>query len=453
MADIKSKKSEQLKLGKTILLDVIILNVLALITLFLPYAHYRYKKTDYMIGGSKFLTGTLIQGGEVYVQPNGMIIAVVALAIISIILAVIFPKIKKVHTAGIILCLVAFVQVILYVLFASGIETTLSESKQVGLSFGILMAVIISVLVLGRGLHILYHNKVLSVLDFMLLPGALYLFINNYCPMVGLYLAFKKIDYSVGFLKSPWVGFENFKYLFTSSDAWIMTRNTILYNVAFIIIGNVMGILVGLFLSEILSKKLQKFYQTAVLLPQLISYIIVAYIVFAFLSNEAGMITKALEAAGNSTNFYNSPKFWPFIIIFVNTWKGLGYSAVMYLAAILGIDKSLYEAAYVDGATRVQRIFRITIPLLKPTIITLFTMQVGRIFFSDFGLFFQVPMNSGALFSKTQTIDTFVYRALLQQNSLSMSSAAGLYQSVVGFVVVLLANWAIRRLDKENAMF
>ncbi|MBQ9064390.1 MAG: sugar ABC transporter permease [Blautia sp.] len=291
------------------------------------------------------------------------------------------------------------------------------------------------------------------MLDFMILPGALYLFINNYCPMAGLALAFKKIDYSLGFLKSPWVGFENFKYLFSTSDAFVMTRNTILYNVAFIIIGNAMGILVGLFLSELFSSKLQKFFQTAILLPQMISYIIVAYIVFAFLSNEAGMITKAIAANGTMVNFYNTPKYWPFIIILVNTWKGLGYSAVMYLAAILGIDKNLYEAAYVDGATRKQRIFRITMPLLKPTIITLFTMQVGRIFFSDFGLFFQVPMNSGALYSTTQTIDTFVYRALLQQNSLSMSSAAGLYQSVVGFVVVLLANTLIRRMDSENALF
>lgn len=445
--------AERLKMGRTMLLDVIILNLLALLTLFLPYAHYRYKKADYVIGGRRFLTGSLIQGGAVAIKPNGMIIAIVVLAVISMILAVVFPKIRKVHTAGIILCMISFVQVILYVLFASGIESTLSEAKQVGLSYGILFAAILSVLILGRGLHILYNNKLLSVLDFMLLPGALYLFINNYCPMAGLYLAFKKIDYSVGFLESPWVGFENFKYLFSTSDAWVMTRNTIFYNVSFIIIGNVMGILIGLFLSELLSTKLKKFYQTTVLLPQLISYIIVAYIVFAFLSNEAGMITKAIEAAGNSINFYNSPQFWPFIIILVNTWKGLGYSAIMYLAAIIGIDKSLYEAAYVDGATRLQRISRITIPLLKPTIITLFTMQVGRIFFSDFGLFFQVPMNSGSLYSTTQTIDTFVYRALLQQNSLSMSSAAGLYQSIVGFVVVLLANWIIRRMDKENAMF
>ncbi len=444
---------QQLKNGQTIWFDIIFLNLLSLIMLIMPFAHYRYKKTEFTISGMEFLTGTMIQNKTVQVVPQMTIIAVTVLAVISIVQAIVLPKMKKVRLSGILIGIIAFVQLILHVLFVSGIDATLSESKKVGVSYGAWICTLITILIVARVIWILYLNKVLFVLDIMILPGALYLFINNYCPMAGLYLAFKEIDYSLGFIKSPWVGFKNFTYLFASSDAWVMTRNTILYNIAFIILGNAMGIIVGLFLSEIINEKLKKFYQTAVLLPQLISIIIVAYIVFAFLSNEAGLVTKLLESSGITINFYNSPQYWPFIIIFVNIWKGLGYSAIMYLAAILGIDKSLYEAAYVDGATRVQRIFRITFPLLKPTIITLFTMQVGRIFFSDFGLFFQVPMNSGALYSTTQTIDTFVYRALLQQNSLSMSSAAGLYQSVVGFVVVLLANWIIRKIDKENAMF
>lgn len=447
------RKAGKLLSGKQVLWDVILVTAASLTLLLLPFAHYRYKKADHMISGLQFLTRTQLQNGEVTLEPNLFILIAAGLSIAVILLALLFPKIKKIKVRGILLCILPFVQVIVTVLFVSGIETTLSDVKKPGISYGAAVELVLYILLIIRGLQILYTNKVLSMLDFMILPGALYLFINNYCPMAGLALAFKKIDYSLGFLKSPWVGFENFKYLFSTSDAFVMTRNTILYNVAFIIIGNAMGILVGLFLSELFSSKLQKFFQTAILLPQMISYIIVAYIVFAFLSNEAGMITKAIAANGTMVNFYNTPKYWPFIIILVNTWKGLGYSAVMYLAAILGIDKNLYEAAYVDGATRKQRIFRITMPLLKPTIITLFTMQVGRIFFSDFGLFFQVPMNSGALYSTTQTIDTFVYRALLQQNSLSMSSAAGLYQSVVGFVVVLLANTLIRRMDSENALF
>lgn len=446
------KEIDRLKFGKSILWDAAVLYIISLITILMPFAHYRYKKTQYALRGLEFFKGVSIQGGSVTIEPQGLVIAVFILSLTGLFLTLIFPKIK-VRISATLLCVVSFVQLVLLALFTSGVSTVLEDTKKPGISYGVIVMALLSVLVIIRCLWILYLNKVLSVLDFMILLGALYLFINNYCPMAGLYLAFKQIDYSIGFIKSPWVGFQNFAYLFSTSDAWVMTRNTILYNVAFIILGNLMGILTGLFLSELLSSKLQKFFQTAILMPQLISIIIVAYIVFAFLSNEAGMVTKLLEKSGTSINFYNSPQYWPFIIIFVNVWKGLGYAAVMYLAAILGIDRSLYEAAYVDGATKVQRIFRITLPLLKPTIITLFTMQVGRIFFSDFGLFFQVPMNSGALYSTTQTIDTFVYRALLQQNSLSMSSAAGLYQSVVGFVVVLLANYIIRRMDKENAMF
>lgn len=222
---------------------------------------------------------------------------------------------------------------------------------------------------------------------------------------------------------------------------------------AFIILGNLLGIIVGIFLSEVFSKKLQKLYQTTILLPQLISIIIVAYIVFAFLSNEAGLINKGILGEGNEINFYNTKIYWPFILTFVNLWKGLGYNSIIYLSAIVSIDKSLYEAAYVDGANRWQQITRITVPLLKPSIITLVTMSIGRIFYSDFGLFYQVPMDSGALYSVTQTIDTYVYRSLLQLNNIAMASAASAYQSVVGFVVVLVANGIVRKIDNENAMF
>ena len=157
--------------------------------------------------------------------------------------------------------------------------------------------------------------------------------------------------------------------------------------------------------------------------------------------------------ADSGINFYNSPGYWPFILVFIYLWKGVGYSSIIYLSSIVGIDRTLYEAAYVDGANKFQQIFKITLPLIRPTIITLVILAVGRIFFSDFGLFYQVPMNSGALYSVTQTIDTYVYRSLLQLNNISMSSAASLYQSIVGFVVVLLANWIVRKVDSENAMF
>ncbi len=292
-----------------------------------------------------------------------------------------------------------------------------------------------------------------TVLDLMALPALIYFIINNYVPMAGLFIAFKKINYSKGIFASDWAGFKNFEYLFKTKDAYIITRNTVLYNLAFIVLGIIIGIAVGIFLSEIWSRRMQKAYQTTILLPQLISIVVVAYIVYAYLSNETGLINNAILGRENAINFYGTPMYWPYILTTVFLWKGLGYNSIIFLSSIVGIDRSLFEAAYVDGAGRIKQIFLITIPLLKPTIVMLLLIQTGRIFYSDFGLFYQVPMNSGILYSVTNTIDTYVYRGLLQQNNIAMSSAAGAYQSVVGFLIVMLANGLVRRFDRDNAMF
>lgn len=292
-----------------------------------------------------------------------------------------------------------------------------------------------------------------TVLDLMALPALIYFFINNYIPMAGLFIAFKKINYSKGIFASDWAGFKNFEYLFKTKDAYIITRNTVLYNLAFIALGIIIGIAVGIFLSEIRSKRMQKTYQTTILLPQLISIVVIAYIVYAYLSNETGLVNNVILGKENAINFYGTPMYWPYILTTVFLWKGLGYNSIIFLSSIVGIDRSLFEAAYVDGAGRIKQIFLITIPLLKPTIVMLLLIQTGRIFYSDFGLFYQVPMNSGVLYSVTNTIDTYVYRGLLQQNNIAMSSAAGAYQSVVGFLIVLLANGLVRRFDRDNAMF
>lgn len=288
-----------------------------------------------------------------------------------------------------------------------------------------------------------------------MLPGLIYILVNNYIPMGGLFIAFKNVDYSKGIFHSDWAGLENFKYLFSSSDAWIITRNTILYNLAFIIFGTILGIAVGIMLSEMSSKLMAKFYQTSILLPQLISIIIIAYIGYAFLSADTGLLNKSIlpKFGIDPISWYSDPKYWPIILIVVNLWKGLGFSCIIYLASILGIDRSIYESAEIDGAGKWRQIVSITLPLLKPTIITLTMLAIGRIFYADFGLFYQVPMNSGALYNATNVIDTYVYRGLLQTNDIGMSSAAGFYQSVVGFVLVLLANFAVTKLDKENALF
>ena len=288
----------------------------------------------------------------------------------------------------------------------------------------------------------------------MVAPGFIYLLINNYIPMLGIVIAFKNLNFSKGILKSDWAGLSNFEYLFKAPDAFLITRNTILYNVAFIVVNTVVAIVIAIILSEIRSKMKVKIFQSFVLIPSLISIIIVSYLAYAFLSGRTGFINGSLAAAGKETiSFYTEPKYWPAILIFINCWKGAGYSSIIYLAAILGIDQEMYEAAEIDGATRWNKIRFITLPMLKSTVITLTLMNVGRIFYSDFGLFYQVPMNSGALINATNTIDTYVYRGLIELGDISMSSATCVYQSLVGFVLVLTANWVTKKLSSENALF
>jgi len=449
-----SKGKSLLSVPEKLLIDVIALSIISILCLlFLPIASYTYKKTKYTLNGLKFITGTTIQQGSIQVTPSWLIIAVIIALFLTILIAVVFPKFKRLRTGCVLLLITGMVQIGCIIIFNMQLENMLDPAKKVESMYGITISIIQGVLLVIRTLHILYVNKIITILDFMVLPGCIYFLINNYFPLTGLFLAFKKIDFTKGLLGSDWVGLDNFKYLFTTKDAFIITRNTILYNVVFIILGTVLGITVGIFLSEVFSKKLKKLYQTSILLPQLISIIIIAYIVYAFLSNEAGLINKSILGEGNEINFYNTKIFWPFILIIVNTWKGLGYNSIIYLSAIVGIDRTLYEAAYVDGASRLKQIIHITIPLLKPTIVTLTLMSVGRIFYSDFGLFYQVPMDSGTLYAVTQTIDTYVYRSLLQINNISMASAASAYQSIVGFIIVIVANGIVRKFDKENAMF
>lgn len=273
-------------------------------------------------------------------------------------------------------------------------------------------------------------------------------------PLPGLVLAFKKYNAKKGIFGSANVGFKNFKYLFATKDAFVITRNTILYNVVFIIVNTVLAVFVAILLAEMTSK-LKKTYQIIILLPFMISMVIVSYLVFGFLSNDNGFLNNTiLKALGKEpVQWYMQKQYWPFILVFVNAWKVIGYNCIIYLSTILGIDRSIYESASIDGAGKWTQIAKITIPLLKPTIIMMTLLAVGRIFYSDFGLFYQVPQNQGALFSVTNTIDTYVYRGLLELGDMSMASAAGLYQSVVGFICILTANLIVRKLDPESALF
>lgn len=289
----------------------------------------------------------------------------------------------------------------------------------------------------------------------MMLPALLYLLINNYIPMAGMVIAFKKLNFAKGIWASPWAGLDNFKFLFSSKDAWIITRNTLLYNVAFILVNMVVGIAIAILITEVRNTKLKKVYQSAILLPFLMSMVILSYIVYALLSAENGLVNNSILPLFHidPIQWYQKPKYWPVILIIANCWKGVGYGCLIYIASLIGIDPSFYEAARLDGASKWQEITKITLPSLVPTIITLLLLSIGRIFYSDFGLFYQVPMNSGVLFPTTNVIDTYVYRALIEQGNISMSSAAGVYQSLVGFCVVMLSNWIVRKVDKDQALF
>ncbi len=289
----------------------------------------------------------------------------------------------------------------------------------------------------------------------MLLPGFVYLLINNYIPMAGIVIAFKNFNYQLGMWKSPWTGLSNFEFLFRTSDAWLITRNTLLYNVTFIVLGTVLAILVSVALNEIRSSFAKKVYQTSVLIPYLISMVIASFLVNGFLNSRTGFINKGiLEPLGmEAVSWYSEPQYWPFILVIVYLWKNLGYQVLLYYAALISIDKEYYEAAVIDGAGRWKQFLHITLPGLKTTIITLTLLAVGRIFYSDFGLFYQIPMDSGVLLDVTNTIDLYVYHGLMESNNIGMSSAAGVYQSMVGFVLVLLANFAVRRLDRDSALF
>ena len=289
----------------------------------------------------------------------------------------------------------------------------------------------------------------------MFLPGAVYLFINCYIPMFGIQIAFRNYKANMGVYGSPWCGLDNFRFLTRTKDAWIMIRNTVLYNITFIILGTILAVATAIILNDIRSKRGKQLYQTIILIPFLISMVIVSYLAFAFLSTSNGYINNSLVKLFGITaiDWYNTPKYWPFILVIINIWKNLGYNMILYYATICGIDGTLYEAAVVDGASRWQRVKYVTLPGLKSTIIVLTLMALGGIFRSDFGLFYQVPQNSGPLISVTQTIDTYVYRGLMQNNNIGMSSAAGLYQSVVGFVLVFTANWVVRKIDNESSLF
>ena len=273
--------------------------------------------------------------------------------------------------------------------------------------------------------------------------------------MSGIIIAFSDLNYQLGIYRSPWVGLSNYTFLINSGALYTMIRNTVLYNITFIVLGTFLAVSTAILLNEIRSKLASRFYQTFILFPYLISMVIVNYLVFAFLSGENGFINKSiLPILGKQKIlFYQEQKYWPFILVFVNEWKSIGFNMVIYYSSVVSISDDLYEAACIDGATRFQQIRYITIPEISTTVITMVLLAISKILNSNFDLFYQIPRNSGILYPVTQTIDTYVYQALMNQNTPGRSAAAGLIQSCVGCLLVISVNGIIRKLKSESSLF
>lgn len=289
----------------------------------------------------------------------------------------------------------------------------------------------------------------------MILPGVLVLVLFSYIPMFGLIIAFKNLNYAKGFFKSDWYGFKNFEFFINTPYAFNITKNTILYNAVFIILGTVVAVLVAIALNELRNRRLAKFYQSVIFLPYFLSWVVISYLVFAFLSVDMGFVNNyLLKPFGIApVSWYGETVYWPYILTLCNLWKYTGYDSVIYLASIVALNPEYYEAAMIDGASKFQQMTKVTIPLISPVIIIMVMLGIGRIFFADFGLFFQVPLNTGSLFDVTNVLDTYIYRTLVNSGDIGMASAAGLYQSVVGFIVVLTSNILVKRYDSSKALF
>ena len=291
-------------------------------------------------------------------------------------------------------------------------------------------------------------------LTLLILPSLITIILFRYLPMFGLVLPFKNMSsITNGFFNSEWCGFDNFKFIFSGSDAIIAVRNTILYNLGFIIVNIVLGVLVALMLFE-LSSKFVKIYQTLIFLPYFISWVVGAFVVKGFLDTDYGIINNLLaNFSFDKIEWYSDPKYWPFIIMVISAWKGLGYNVVLYYASLIGINPEYYEATRLDGANKFQQIIYVSIPMIKRVIVVLFILNVGKIMHADFGLFYNVPLNISALRSTTDVLDTYVYRAMVELGDIGMSSATAFFQSVIGFVLVVLTNLFVKRIDEEKSLF
>lgn len=293
-----------------------------------------------------------------------------------------------------------------------------------------------------------------ATLTIMALPAAIILFLFSYVPIAGLIIAFKDFRYDKGFLGSDWIGFKNFEFFFKSNDAWLVLKNTIGLNILFIGITLVVSVSIALMMNEVRSRKMIKLTQTIMFFPYFMSWVVVGYLLYAYLHHDYGIINQFLQFLGlHSISWYAKSEYWPVILTFMYAWKMAGYYSVIYYAGLMGIDETYYEAAALDGASKWQMVWKITLPLLKGIIIVMVILQVGRIMYADFGLFFNLTRDQGALYATTDVLDTYIYRALRVTGDIGIGSAVGCFQAVIGFILIMGSNLIVRKIDKDSALF
>lgn len=292
-----------------------------------------------------------------------------------------------------------------------------------------------------------------SALLLLAAPAVIYFTIFHYLPMFGVVIAFKDYSYEAGILGSRWIGFDNFKFFFLSQDAWRIARNTLGYGALFIVVNAVSAATVALLLNEVRSRAAIKAYQTIMILPNFLSWVVVGFIAYILLNPSLGVMNQLLRFFGaKEVDWYSDPKYWPFILTITNTWKFVGMNSIVYYAALLGVNQELYEAATIDGANGFQRCWHISLPALVPLITMLSILAVGNIFRGDFGLFYQIPRDVGALYPTTDVIDTYIYRGL-RTGDIGITSAVGFFQSFVGVFMVVVTNAIVRKIEPDMAMF
>ena len=299
-------------------------------------------------------------------------------------------------------------------------------------------------------LHEMKQNGFLYLLT---VPGILFFIVFSYVPMFGLVIAFQNFSMRYGIFGSSFNGLANFKFLFQTGDIWRVTSNTLYLNVLFILFTTSMSVFLALLFSEVKNQAFKRITQSLSILPNFVSWTVIALFLDAFIEPSTGMFAKMANRMGYTLDFYSNPGVWPALLVFLRVWQASGYGAIVYIATIVGIDPQIYEAADIDGATRIQKITRITLPILKPTVILMSLFSIGRIFYGDFGMIYALVGDNGLLFSTTDVIDTYVYRMMRMLRNYGRSAATGMYQSVLGFVFIVVVNWIARKLEPDSALF